>query len=230
MVTLPDSNIYNKEFVYMPWGTLIDEVVEIIVEKSPPDGSLLDLMCGPGYLLGKVATRRPDLSLKGVDLNEEFIEHADRSLKHIDFELADVTSFNPSQKYDVVVCTGGIHHLPYEHQESFISRIPNMINTGGFAIFGDPYIDEFSNETERKLSAAQLGYDYLRATIEKQAPEEVIKAAIDILYNDVLGLEYKTSLSRIEPIFKGAFSQVAVTKTWSVCDSNHGDYYFVCRV
>ena len=28
-------------------------------------------MCGPGYLLGKIAKQRPDLYLDGVDINKK---------------------------------------------------------------------------------------------------------------------------------------------------------------
>jgi hypothetical protein len=56
----------------------------------------------------------------------------------------------------------------------------------GFAIFADPYIGNYTNETERKSAAAHLGYEYLLATIQKHAPASIIKAAIDILECDVL--------------------------------------------
>ena len=127
------------------------------------------------------------------------------------------------------MCTGGIHHLHYDQQIQFLERIPSLLTPNGFAIFADPYIDDFSMELERRQAAAKLGYEYMMATIRNGAPNEIVKAAVDILYNDVMGFEFKTSLRKLEPTFRRLFSEVEMNKTWPEFTSEFGDYYLVCR-
>ncbi len=230
MVELPPSKVYEKEFKYMPWGIWVAQVLDLVASKVPKNGSVLDLMCGPGYLLGEIARRRSDLALEGVDLSEEFISHARSKYPGIVFHLDDVLAWEPAQKYDLVVCTGGTHHLPYEHQVPFLEGIPGLLKPDGFCIFADPYVDDYSNESERQQAAAKLGYEYMLATMKKGAPEDIVKATIDILYNDVMGLEFKTSLKKLEPVFRRIFSEVEIHKTWPETESEYGDYYIVCRI
>ena len=33
---------------------------------------------------------------------------------NIEFNIADALSWNTDKKYDLILCTGGIHHLPYK--------------------------------------------------------------------------------------------------------------------
>jgi 2-polyprenyl-3-methyl-5-hydroxy-6-metoxy-1,4-benzoquinol methylase len=162
MIDLPSSEIYEQELFYMPYRKSLQKVLEIICEQSPPDGSLLDLMCGPGYLLGEIAEKRSDLSLKGVDFDERYINHAREKYSGIEFEVGDVLSWNPKDPYDVVICTGALHHIQYENQAMMIKRIASIVKPKGPVIISDCYIDDFSNEAERQLAAAKLGYEYMK--------------------------------------------------------------------
>jgi len=229
MRELPPSEVYEQEFAFMPWGTLIGKILAIIQNEAPKEGRVLDLMCGPGYLLGELAKRRPDLILEGADISEEFIRHAQRKYPNISFHAANVLSWTPSKKYDVVLCTGGIHHLAYDKQAPFLETIPSLLNPNGFAVFADSYVSDFSNEPERKLSAAKLGYEYMVASMINGAPDEIVRATADILFNDVMGFEYKTSLKKLEPVFRRLFANVDIEKTWPGPKSEYGDYIIVCK-
>ncbi|EKE11390.1 MAG: type 12 methyltransferase, partial [uncultured bacterium] len=214
---------------YLPWGTLINALLGIIQKMATLNGNVIDLMCGPGYLLGEIEKRRTDLILEGIDINTEFIHYAQTKNPQISFLVADILSWYPTRKYDLVLCTGAIHHLRYADQASFLEMIPMCLNQNGVAIFADPYIDDYFSESGRKKAAAKLGYEYLIATIENGAPEKLVDAMIDVLHNDVLGFEYKTSLVKIMPIFKRLFSMVAIKKTWPKYASNYGEYYIICH-
>lgn len=229
MKNLPFSETYEKEFEYMPWKTILEKVLGIVVNKSPEKGKVLDLMCGPGYLLDKIKERRSDLFLVGVDINEEFIAHAKKRNPDTDFFVEDVMEWTSGEKFDIVTCTGGLHHLPYEKHENFLKKIRELMNTNGICIVADPYVDDYTNEKERKTAASKLGYEYLLAVIEKNAPSEILAATIDILHNDVLKYEFKTSIIKIKPIFERFFSNVEIHKTWPNSDSQYGDYYILAK-
>jgi len=229
MNNLPEPNVYEREFEFMPWGRLIKRVAEIVVKKAPHEGRILDLMCGPGYLLGKIAEKRPDLKASGVDIDRRFIGYAKAKYQNIKFIEADALEWETSEKYDLIICTAGLHHLPYKNQYSFVKKVKSMLKSGGLCIFADPLIDDFKNERERRASAARLGLEYLTATIKNGAPDEVTEAAIDIMRNDVMGAEYKTSLVKIKKIILGSFSRLKIIKTWPNVKSEYGDYILIAR-
>jgi trans-aconitate methyltransferase len=229
MKKFPKPEIYEQFFEFSPWGILINKVVSVIQKEVPQNSTVLDLMCGTGFLLGEICKRRSDLTLEGIDLNDDFIQYAKSKYPSISVQVADILVWNPTKKYDLVLCTGGLHHLTFDKRESVLERASHFLNANGIAIFADPYLDDFSNEVERKQAAAKLGYEYLKSTIEMGAAKEAIEATIDILYNDVLGLEFKTSIKKIEPVLRKYFNKVEINKTWQENESQFGDYYIICK-
>ncbi|TAK95453.1 class I SAM-dependent methyltransferase [Patescibacteria group bacterium] len=229
MKELPISETYEQELLYMPYKKSLAQVLETICAQAPVNGTLLDLMCGPGYLLGQIAEKRKDLHLLGVDSDARYVDFSKAKYPGIDFEVGDILAWKPKELFDVVICTGSVHHIPYEKQDEAVARIASMVKPGGFCIISDCHIDDYSNEQERKLAAAKLGYEYLRATIANGAPEDVVAATIDILHNDVMMDEFKTSVERRMPVYQKYFSEVELSKTWPDTDSQYGDYYVVCK-
>lgn len=212
----------------MPWGKLISEVLLIVSQKAPKNGSVLDLMCGPGYFLGKINNCRNDLKLTGVDIDKRYIQYAKRKYKGIEFIQHDVLTWNSKKKFEVILCTGGLHHIPYTEQEDLIKKIGRLLVPGGFCILADPYVAKYKTEKERRLAAAQLGVEYLKAVLEKNASDELVSATIDIMHNDVLpNGEYKTYISRIKKIVRKYFKQVTIKKVWPKHNSEFGDYFLI---
>jgi len=230
MKKLPEAEEYVKEFEYFPWGDLIKEILDILEKKLPKNAKILDLMCGPGYLLGKLNKKRSDLKMIGVDIDGGFIRDAQKKYPNIKFEKEDVLKWQTDEKFDAIVCTGGVHHLKYKNQEEFIRKIASLLNKNGFCIIADPYIENYKSEKERKLRALKLGSEYLKVVIKKDAPNELIAAAIDIKFNDLMGFEYKTSMKKMLPIFKKFFSRIEKHKIWPKKKTKYGDYYFILRL
>lgn len=230
MKKLPEAEVYEQESTYWPYKKSLKKVLDIISRQAPKKGSLLDMMCGPGYLLGQIAEKRKDLSLLGVDIDKRYVRFSKEKYPKIKFEIGDVLKWKPKNLFDVVICTGSLHHISYEKQEEAVGRMAAMVKLGGFCIISDCYVDDYSNEKQRKLSAAKLGYEYLRETINNGAPDEVVKATIDILYNDVLRHEYKMSLKKRQPIFGKYFRTIGSFKTWPKMKSGYGDYVHVLKL
>ncbi|MFT4305024.1 MAG: hypothetical protein ACMXX8_02945, partial [Candidatus Woesearchaeota archaeon] len=73
-----------------------------------------------------------------------------------------------------------------------------------------------------------LGIAYTKFSKEKNAPIEIMSANLDIINNDVNGLEFKTSIAKIKPMLEQHFSKIEINKTWPDFKSQFGDYYFIC--
>jgi 2-polyprenyl-3-methyl-5-hydroxy-6-metoxy-1,4-benzoquinol methylase len=228
MKPLPSAETYERELKYMPYHKSLD-LVELIVVDGREGDKILDLMCGTGYLLGKIAKYRPDLKLTGVDIDERYIRYAKGEHPEVHFEVGDVLTWKSKHKYDIVMCTGALHHIPYEKQEEVIKRISKLVRKDGEVVISDCYVDDYLDETQRKVAAAKLGYEYLKATIRNGAPNDVVEATADILHNDVMMAEFKTSLEKRIPIFHKFFTDVHNLKTWPMHLSEYGDYVTVLR-
>jgi SAM-dependent methyltransferase len=189
------------------------------------------MMCGPGYLLGKISEKRGDITLTGVDIKKEYIEYGNKKYPTVSFKQGDVLNWFRREGFDVVVCTGSVHHVSYDDQEIAIARITDLVKPGGLAIISDVYVDNYSSEMERKLAASKLGYEYLVATIKNGAPDDVVGWTADILWNDVLMHEFKMSYEQRIHILEAYFPSVETLKIWP--DANlggYGDYIHICRV
>ena len=229
MQNLPSAKTYHKEVQYMPWGDLISEIADFVIENTPKGGNVLDLICGTGYLIGKIQAERPDIVFTGIDLESKYINYAKAKYPDAKLYVSDALEWDSKNKFNAVLCTGGLHHLPYNKQQRFIDKVSGHVKKGRFAIVGDPYIEDYSNEQERRVAAEKLGNEYLKATIEKKAPSDVVKAAKNLIKNDVELVEFKTSIKKIEPYFNEYFSSVEKHKTWPKEDTEYGDYYFILK-
>jgi 2-polyprenyl-3-methyl-5-hydroxy-6-metoxy-1,4-benzoquinol methylase len=231
----PDSRVYEQELEFMPYRDSLKVVISRICNYAPRNATLVDLMCGPGYLLGQLSIQRPDLYLLGVDKSAEYVHHAEQRYGRspgLTFEVGDVLSWQPGSQFDIVSCTGALHHIPYSKQETVVKKMASLLSADGFGILSDCYIGDYKNERERRLAAAKLGYEYLAATIANGAPPEVIQATADILVNDVMRREFKTSLRRRLTILRRHFACKASTKKiWpnNKWDFGYGDYVTVLR-
>jgi SAM-dependent methyltransferase len=78
--------------------------------------TILDLGCGPGEITCELARRRPDARFTGIDHSEQAIRaaraNAERlSLTNITFDVADVESYVPAARVDLVCMFDAFHHL-----------------------------------------------------------------------------------------------------------------------
>jgi SAM-dependent methyltransferase len=232
MRQLPDPETYNRELFYSPWSRMIEEVASIVSTKAPNLGSVVDLMCGPGALISKIRRQGEErgaiLLLEGVDIDTRFVSFAQSSGYLPRCVHADVFQWVPEKQYDFVTCTGGLHHLPYNKQERFFREVAAMLKPEGIALIGDPYITDYSSEYERRIGAIELNSHLITDSIKMNAPDEVIRAYIDVMHNDVFGHEYKTSVAKIRPTMEKYFRVVDQRFTWKPNpDKEFGDCLFV---
>lgn len=87
------------------------------LKRYHPAGCLLDIGCGPGYLLALIGRRLPHLQLMGIDISQSMIQAAHRNLARkglegrIAFRQGDIGSLPlPDNSVDFVVTTFSLHH------------------------------------------------------------------------------------------------------------------------
>jgi SAM-dependent methyltransferase len=88
----------------------------------PEGGTLLDLGCGSGRLLARLAQGRPDARVIGLDLSEPMLETGRGLLEReglaerVELRRGDITTFDAevSETFDIVSCNFTLHQLPSE--------------------------------------------------------------------------------------------------------------------
>jgi 2-polyprenyl-3-methyl-5-hydroxy-6-metoxy-1,4-benzoquinol methylase len=191
------------------------------------------MMCGPGYLLGEILKKRIDLALTGVDIDAPSLAYA-RSrywgFWHIAFEKGNVLAWQSAAPFDVVLCTGALHHVPYDLQDFAIENIAKMVKQGGFAVISDCYVGYFVEEKTRRRRALKLGDKYMEFVLaQANVPIEVIEETLQILLDDVAGKENKDSFLNREAMLKRHFRKVVTVKTWPNKKlGGYGDYIHFC--
>src|SRR5947207_5616786 len=103
--------------------------------------NILELGCGTGELAYHLAVLT-GARLTGVDLSQQFIDHAKTAHKHerLTFVVADLSRTIPrsdAEKYDYIVGNGILHHL-YPHLNTFLPALGRWLVPGGRLIFWEP--------------------------------------------------------------------------------------------
>src|SRR5437870_4892471 len=86
---LPPPDIYEAEYKFWPWGRLLAEAAACAISTAPRDGHVVDYMCGTGYLLNLIQSKRPDLSLEGWDILQSYIEYGRRRYPNVVLHCGD---------------------------------------------------------------------------------------------------------------------------------------------
>ena len=111
------------------------------LKKRHPTGLMVDVGCGPGYLVADIARAFPHLHIIGVDIAEEMMQLATHNLsslgfaERVSFRQGDVQELPfEDNAVDFVVSTLSLHHWPDPKQA--LEEIHRVLRPGGqFLIF-----------------------------------------------------------------------------------------------
>jgi len=83
----------------------------------------VDLGCGPGNSTEVLLQRYPSAQVTGLDSAADMLKAARQRLPAVNFSLADIASWNPTQHYDVILANASLqwladHHTLYPHLAS----------------------------------------------------------------------------------------------------------------
>lgn len=227
---LPPANVYEKEYKYWPWGKLIDKIKEWVINNASESSYIIDYMCGTGYLLNEIATIRKDLKIEGCSITYEYIEYAKKRYPNIKVFLEDVIDFEPSSQPDIIIATGGLHHLDWNKQKVFINKVSSELASGKYFILGEELISSYNNKKARMLAVLELSNNLIREVVNSNAPESVIEAAVDLLKTDLFERgEYKTSLTVLIDILEANFTIETIEKIWPQNKEHFGDYIIILK-
>jgi SAM-dependent methyltransferase len=107
------------------------------LDAFQPTGSVLELACGPGVWTGQLLRYAADVT--AVDASPEMLAIAAARIgtERVRFIQADLFTWRPDRRYDVVFIGFWLSHVPAERFESFWSLVADCLKPGGRVFFAD---------------------------------------------------------------------------------------------
>jgi SAM-dependent methyltransferase len=158
------------------WFRARRRLVEWMIARTFPSlGSLLEVGCGTGFLLGDIRDRFPGAALAGCDILFDSLRYARRHLPRVLVFQADAYKLPIERRFDVVIALDVIEHL--DEDAAALREMFRVVKPGGGLVLTVPQhewlwstTDEFSRHRRRyrrvdllaKIRAA--GFEVLRCT------------------------------------------------------------------
>lgn len=154
--TILGSAVGYRAFKVVTRGDTTMEAMATEYVKPRPGERLLDVGCGYGDL----SNHLPDVKYVGVDLNERFIDFANRhQSKYGEFVLGNVNglSIETLGRFDAAVAIGVLHHLSDSDATSMLQALSEMLVPSGRFVAAEPVWDPAQRTTARVLAALDRG-------------------------------------------------------------------------
>ncbi len=170
-----------------------EELMVWIRQNQAKIQTSLDLACGTGILCEVL--HKNGIQAAGMDFSEGMIEIARSSNPAIAYEVADMITYRPDQKFDLVTCTGDAlnHIIDLKNVEQIFRNVYAYLSEGGYFIFdilnekevsfGEPIDLDFSDTVKAQfmITQDQEGMIRLKTTVFEQGVkqfEEIITETV----------------------------------------------------
>lgn len=133
------SDVFCKVYNEFGWNYYPEifgqELLQWLSRRHLAPKTAMDLACGTGILTGIL--RNAGIRAEGMDLSEGMIAMARENFPDLPFFVADMTTFCPERKYDLVTCTGdAVNHIgDLSDVEKIFRNIRRYLKPGGYFIF-----------------------------------------------------------------------------------------------
>ena len=158
-----------------PWERFVDE----LASRLPDGARVLDLGCGNGAKLSRLAGR---FQLTGVDLSEQQLSLArarvpEAELVHADFAELDL----PPGELDAVTALYSLVHVPRDEHAALLGRIGNWLEPGGL------FLASLSHVGGPDRVDDWLGVDMFFSGFDAETNSRLVReAGFELLENEVV--------------------------------------------
>jgi len=130
---------YDEGWLGQLHHQIADRTADLALTCVPAPGRILDVGCGTGYLLGRLAARAPQAEvLAGIDAAPAMIEVATGVAADERLRFAVGTAERlpwPAASFDLVVSTTSFDH--WAHQRAGLAECARVLSPGGCLVLAD---------------------------------------------------------------------------------------------
>jgi SAM-dependent methyltransferase len=190
--------VYSSAFcrVYNEFGwnvypeVFAGQLLELLDRRGARVRSALDLGCGTGILCRELSGH--GIAAAGVDLSEGMIGLARRQAPLCRFETADMVTYRPAERFDLVTATGDVlnHVFDEADLQRIFRNVSGYLNRGGLFVFDllreseippdEPFELEYSQTVRAVFRTSRLPGDRVRLRIQ------VFENGVSALTEDIL--------------------------------------------
>jgi demethylmenaquinone methyltransferase/2-methoxy-6-polyprenyl-1,4-benzoquinol methylase len=180
---------YDDHALDLPGG---EELLSAL-DAFRPEGDVLEIACGPGFWTGRLL--RHAASVTALDAASEMLAIASARIddERVRFIQADVFSWRPDRRYDVVFFGFWLSHVPAERFDSFWSLVRDCLAPHGRVFFAD----------DRYRTAEELIEGERSSTIRRRLTNGTAYRAVKVPY----------TTSQLEALLSRLGWRVTVTAT-----------------
>ena len=156
------SDVFCKVYNELGWNYYPEVFGQQLLQwlrrhEAAPETSL-DLACGTGILCEIL--HKSGIRASGMDFSSGMIAIARQGSPEIRYDVADMVTYRPQERFDLVTCTGdALNHIgSFLDVEQIFRNVHSYLNPGGYFVFdilnehevstGEPFEMDFS-ETVR---------------------------------------------------------------------------------
>lgn len=123
-------NAYEQKFMTFD---LYNDTFDVLLDKIPANGKILELGCGPGNVIKYFLNKRRDLKITGIDLAPEMIKRAQEINPTAMFYIMDIRHLQEINFiYEGIVAAFCLPYLSHEDLSKFFQELNTLSHTNGF--------------------------------------------------------------------------------------------------
>ncbi len=128
-------------------------VRDLLAAIAPTDvQSAIDLGCGPGNSTEVLVARFPGAAVNAIDSSQDMVLAARQRLPDIPVELADIGSWNPPERFDVILANASLQWLP-DHASLYPRLVTKLAPGGSLAVQTPDNLAEPAHRLAREVAA-----------------------------------------------------------------------------
>ncbi len=142
------SKFYDSAFIrFIYFEHIYRKILETLTDQElsylKPDSKFLDVACGTGEIIFRLAKEFPGAEFTGIDFSREMLEIAiekNRNFKNVDLSLANVKRLPfKNNTFDIILCSDAFHH--FEAPLESLREMNRVLKKDGFLLLIDPVFD-----------------------------------------------------------------------------------------
>ena len=157
-----------------PWEGFVDE----LANRLPAEARVLDLGCGNGSKISRLADR---FDVVCVDISERQLELARNAVPGATFVQADFARIEfPANTFDAVTALYSLVHVPRDEQPELLSRVVRWLKPGGLLLASMSHVGGEDRTDE------WLGVDMFFSGFDADTNRQIVREAGFELLTDEL--------------------------------------------
>ncbi|MBM7663275.1 2-polyprenyl-3-methyl-5-hydroxy-6-metoxy-1,4-benzoquinol methylase [Bacillus mesophilus] len=165
---------------------------KIIKEKDV--SSILDIGCGYGGYLQRIARHKDDVHMHGLDFNPQVVKQAEKACKeysNIEIFRADVNEWEPTnQKYDLIMLNNVMHYISPSKRSKLLLRVSKWLKKEGHIVIITPF--KYSRHG-KEFSAAFNSFFHAQSNLYSLPSEAEVKKIVK---------QIRMEIKELKPIIK----------------------------